>query len=55
MTVAVTPNGLADGITYANSDILFGKEECFVMPDEVTMKMKDFLHNLEHPRYVNNV
>ncbi|KAJ8710765.1 hypothetical protein PYW08_009280 [Mythimna loreyi] len=45
VTVAVTPNGLADGIT-RNKD---GKD-CFVMPFEVDMTMKEFLDGLEQKK-----
>ncbi|XP_063369865.1 bifunctional peptidase and (3S)-lysyl hydroxylase Jmjd7 [Cydia amplana] len=45
VTVAVTPNGLADGIT-TNDE---GKEY-FVMPFEVVMTMTEFLDRLEQKR-----
>lgn len=43
VTVAITPNGYADGITLNEED---GKEY-FVMPEEATMRMNDFLHSLD--------
>lgn len=43
VTVALTPNGYADGIALNEMD---GKEY-FVMPEEATMKMRDFLHALD--------
>lgn len=49
VTVAITPNGLADGITKRVCDV-HGNEECFVMPEEVNMKIKDFLDNLQQPK-----
>ncbi|KAJ8710111.1 hypothetical protein PYW07_009477 [Mythimna separata] len=45
VTVAVTPNGLADGIT-RNED----GDECFVMPFEVDMTMAQFLDGLEQKK-----
>ena len=41
--VAITPNGYADGIAKNNRD---GKEY-FVMPEEATMTMSDFLDALD--------
>lgn len=43
VTVAITPNGYADGITLNKED---GKEY-FVMPEEASMRMNDFLHTLD--------
>lgn len=43
VTVAITPNGYADGITLNQED---GKEY-FVMPEEASMRMNDFLHTLD--------
>jgi jumonji domain-containing protein 7 len=45
VNVAVTPNGYADGIA-KNRD---GKEY-FVMPEEVSMTMSDFLDALDSKR-----
>ncbi|XP_026499380.2 bifunctional peptidase and (3S)-lysyl hydroxylase Jmjd7 [Vanessa tameamea] len=42
MTVALTPNGLADGITENEDGI-----EYFVMPQEVNMTMSEFLDTLD--------
>lgn len=49
MTVAVTPNGLADGLAINKDD---GKEY-FVMPEEATMRMGDFLKALDDKKYDN--
>lgn len=46
MPVALTPNGYADGIALNEKD---GKEY-FVMPEEGSMKMRDFLHALDDRR-----
>lgn len=43
VTVAITPNGYADGISLNQED---GKEY-FVMPEEASMRMNDFLHSLD--------
>lgn len=43
VNVAITPNGYADGIAKNNKD---GKEY-FVMPEEATMTMDDFLDALD--------
>ncbi|CRK89741.1 CLUMA_CG003374, isoform A, partial [Clunio marinus] len=43
VTVSLTPNGYADGIAVNEED----KKEYFVMPEERTMKMKDFLNALD--------
>lgn len=43
ITVSLTPNGYADGIALNEDD---GKEY-FVMPEEATMRMKDFLNALD--------
>uniref|UniRef100_A0A1B0D5L4 Bifunctional peptidase and (3S)-lysyl hydroxylase JMJD7 n=1 Tax=Phlebotomus papatasi TaxID=29031 RepID=A0A1B0D5L4_PHLPP len=43
VTVAVTPNGYADGIATAEHD----KKEYFVMPEEQQMRMEDFLDKLD--------
>lgn len=45
VTVAVTPNGLADGITVDEKGI-----EHFVTPHEMEMTMEDFLDCLENKR-----
>lgn len=45
MTVSITPNGLADGIT-SQSGV-----EYFVMPCEEEMTMSEFLDTLENKRY----
>ncbi|CAH0402988.1 unnamed protein product [Chilo suppressalis] len=45
LTVALTPNGLADGITTDNSGV-----ECFVMPFETEMTMAEFLDCLAQKR-----
>ncbi|KAF2880754.1 hypothetical protein ILUMI_25426 [Ignelater luminosus] len=53
VTVAITPNGYADGITKRNernNDGTCITEEFFVMPEERTMKMKEFLENLQEPK-----
>ncbi|GAB0096810.1 JmjC domain-containing protein [Sergentomyia squamirostris] len=42
ITVAVTPNGYADGIAKCNN------KEYFVMPEERKMKMSDFLDKLDN-------
>ena len=47
VTVAITPNGLADGITKNENG-----EEYFVTPFEVDMTMSDFLDGLEQKEYV---
>ncbi|XP_023311651.1 jmjC domain-containing protein 7 [Anoplophora glabripennis] len=44
VTVAVTPNGYADGFNFINN------KQYFVMPEEVNMKFKDFLILLEQPK-----
>lgn len=44
VTVAITPNGYADGIL--NHD---GKDY-FVMPEEKLMTMNEFLDNLDSPK-----
>lgn len=46
MTVAITPNGLADGITRDEDDL-----EHFVMPYEIEMSMSEFLAHLDCKRY----
>lgn len=46
VVVATTPNGYADGIAIDNKD---GKEY-FVMPEDVTMTMSDFLDALDNKR-----
>lgn len=46
MTVALTPNGYADGIATKEED---GKEY-FVMPEEGTMNMREFLNALDDRR-----
>lgn len=46
LTVAVTPNGYADGIAVNRKD---GKEY-FVMPEEVKMTMNEFLDALDNKR-----
>jgi hypothetical protein len=46
VTVALTPNGYADGLATSPVD---GKEY-FVMPEEASMKMRDFLHALDDKR-----
>lgn len=46
VVVATTPNGYADGIAVSNKD---GKEY-FVMPEDVTMTMSDFLDALDNKR-----
>lgn len=43
MTVALTPNGYADGIATNPDD----DKEYFVMPEEGTMKMREFLYALD--------
>ncbi|XP_044751249.1 bifunctional peptidase and (3S)-lysyl hydroxylase Jmjd7 [Coccinella septempunctata] len=48
VTVAVTPNGYADGI--ALSPHVEDNTEYFVLPEEKTMTMKEFLDNLENPQ-----
>lgn len=48
VTVAVTPNGYADGI--ASKFTESGKVKYFVMPEEINMSMKDFLHKLDNFR-----
>ncbi|XP_041975099.1 bifunctional peptidase and (3S)-lysyl hydroxylase Jmjd7 [Aricia agestis] len=45
VTVAITPNGLADGITKDDDDV-----EYFVMPQEVDMTMSEFLDALNEKR-----
>ncbi|KAK4879601.1 hypothetical protein RN001_007747 [Aquatica leii] len=48
VTVAITPNGYADGIAKIkiDNDTL----DFFVMPEERTMKMKEFLQNMLNPK-----
>lgn len=46
VTVAVTPNGYADGIAVKDG------KEYFVMPDEKVLKMGDFLNKLDDKRFV---
>lgn len=46
MTVALTPNGLADGIAQDRTGT-----EYFVMPEEVEMTMSEFLDTLGAKRY----
>jgi alanine racemase len=48
VNVAVTPNGYADGIAMNIED---GKNY-FVMPEEATMTMSDFLDALDDKRFV---
>lgn len=48
VNVAITPNGYADGIARNSND---GKEY-FVMPEEATMTMSDFLDALDDKKYV---
>lgn len=45
MTVAVTPNGLADGITEGEDG-----EDYFVTPYEMEMTMLEFLEHLDYKR-----
>ncbi|KAK5646056.1 hypothetical protein RI129_004520 [Pyrocoelia pectoralis] len=48
VTVAITPNGYADGlIDVTNND---SHTEFFVMPEERTMKMTEFLNNMTAPK-----
>uniref|UniRef100_A0A182PJR4 JmjC domain-containing protein n=1 Tax=Anopheles epiroticus TaxID=199890 RepID=A0A182PJR4_9DIPT len=42
VTVAITPNGYADGLAFHQ------EEEYFVLPLEQTMRMEDFLNALDH-------
>lgn len=46
VTVAVTPNGYADGIAIKDG------KEYFVMPEEKLLKMGDFLNKLDDKRFV---
>lgn len=46
VVVATTPNGYADGIALNNKD---GKEY-FVMPEDISMTMSDFLDSLDNKR-----
>lgn len=46
VVVAITPNGLADGITKNEKG-----EEYFVTPHETTMTMAQFLDGLDEKRY----
>lgn len=46
VTVALTPNGLADGIAQDKTGT-----EYFVMPEEVEMTMSEFVDTLEAKRY----
>lgn len=46
MTVAITPNGYADALTFRKES----NEEYFVMPEEKSMLMRSFLDTLEHPK-----
>jgi len=48
ITVAVTPNGLADGITKNESN----GRDYFVMPEEKLMTFNDFIDKLDNPRSV---
>lgn len=52
VTVAVTPNGYADGVAVNKTDNL----EYFVMPEEQTMTMNEFLDKLDDdsPRFLEN-
>jgi hypothetical protein len=43
VTVALTPNGYADGLAVNEAD----GQEYFVMPEEATMGMRDFLNTLD--------
>lgn len=43
VTVAVTPNGYADGVAVNKTD----GQEYFVMPEEQTMTMNEFLDKLD--------
>lgn len=45
ITVAVTPNGYADGLAKQNGI------EYFVMPEDQIMKMSQFLDNLDTSKY----
>lgn len=45
VTVAVTPNGYADAVTLDSSS----GNKYFTMPEERSLKMKEFLDNLENP------
>lgn len=44
VTVAVTPNGLADAV------FNYEGKKWFVLPEEVDMSMLEFLDNIEKPR-----
>lgn len=44
--MALTPNGYADGIAVNEDD----GNEYFVMPEDGTMKMRDFLNALDDTR-----
>lgn len=46
VTVAVTPNGYADGFNFING------KQYFIMPEEINMKFKDFLILLEQQKYI---
>jgi jumonji domain-containing protein 7 len=45
VTVAVTPNGYADGLAFKTTEK--GKVQYFVTPEEVNMTMKEFLKKLD--------
>lgn len=49
ITVAVTPNGYADGLSSQHPS----GEEFFVMPEEQTMSMTDFIGHLDDSNDVN--
>lgn len=57
VTVAVTPNGYADGLT-SHSDVKckdFEDLEYFVMPEEREMRMQEFLESLNNKnRYITS-
>ncbi|KAJ8970672.1 hypothetical protein NQ317_012354 [Molorchus minor] len=49
VTVAITPNGFADGLNRING------EEFFVLPQETDMKMKEFLEFLGKKKVTQNI
>lgn len=50
VTVAVTPNGLADGVAILPEHLVVHENEIFAMPEEQLMIMSQFLDNLSNPK-----
>ncbi|XP_017786409.1 PREDICTED: jmjC domain-containing protein 7 [Nicrophorus vespilloides] len=50
VTVAITPNGYADGLASWRNPETELDEEIFVLPEERIMKMDEFLNNIQNPK-----